>query len=229
MKKLIATAVTITTVTWASSAFAAPFTNGDFETGDLTGWELTCGTAADEATVVNSPDVMDNYYAKLNDSDSSGIASIYQTFDINPLATTVDVSFDYYFTGQDDTNWYSDVIFSTFAFKSGDNCTGFFDILDWELTTVSTTSPRGYFETKATYSASYDVSLVDESPNAVLQFGIWEASAWCWRDKTDSWLGVDNISVSSNASPVPEPATMLLFGTGLAGLATASRKRKKQA
>ena len=34
-------------------------------------------------------------------------------------------------------------------------------------------------------------------------------------------------SVSLNTSPVPEPATMLLFGTGLAGLAGVTRRKKK--
>ena len=225
MKKILATTVALGMITLAGNAMASPFTNGDFETRDLTGWQLTCGTTTGEATVVNSPDVMTGYYAKLDDSDSSGIASIYQTFDIDPSATIVDISFDYYFTGQDDTRWYSDVIASTFAFKSGDNFDGWLDTLDWELTFVATTSPLGTFETKATYSASYNISLVDESPNAMLQFGLWESSS-CWGDdKTDTWLGVDNITVSSNATPIPEPATMLLFGTGLIGL-IGYRRRK---
>ncbi len=38
-------------------------------------------------------------------------------------------------------------------------------------------------------------------------------------------LGFDNIT---NNNAIPEPATMLLFGTGLVGFATSQRKRFKK-
>jgi len=50
--------------------------------------------------------------------------------------------------------------------------------------------------------------------------GMWSFTGQSADNANFSW------SASANASPVPEPATMLLFGTGLIGLAAVGRKKK---
>lgn len=69
------------------------------------------------------------------------------------------------------------------------------------------------------------------------------SSAWTTGDKLKvslkyiekDWLGliigtsVLNMNYTNNVAPVPEPATMMLFGSGLAGLVGMARRRKKAA
>lgn len=54
-------------------------------------------------------------------------------------------------------------------------------------------------------------------------FGPYDPRAW--NDVPHNAVGVNTFMVEFN--PVPEPTTMLLFGTGIAGLAAVGRRRKK--
>ncbi|MFZ5572464.1 MAG: PEP-CTERM sorting domain-containing protein [Thermodesulfobacteriota bacterium] len=48
-----------------------------------------------------------------------------------------------------------------------------------------------------------------------------------WNGSYD-WVAIDNFTFTETAAAVPEPATMLLFGAGMIGLVTTSRKKCKK-
>ena len=72
-------------------------------------------------------------------------------------------------------------------------------------------------------------SRLFEVPEAAGQSDVF--FAWHWEGNDDWWWAIDNIKVTAGADiePIPEPGTLLLLCTGLAGLAGYGIRRRKKA
>ena len=88
----------------------------------------------------------------------------------------------------------------------------------YSFTLPSTTSASGVWDSETiTFIATTASTLIAFSGSGSPEGG------------STSYLGLDNVSLSDPPSPVPLPATLPLFATGLAGLGLLGWRRKKKA
>ena len=189
----------------AGTAQANLLTNGDFATGDLTGWDSTgfAFVAISDSILPGTPEI-----ALIGVGNLSGVSSISQDFTVPTATHWLTVSFDYGFGG--------------IAAAGADLFEAFVDISGFGNTTLLAIFSDGLFLETGTVTMMFEVTGADPiSPNATISFVIDESDA---RFSGFSGAGVDNVVVEAVVH-VPEPGTLALFGLGLAGLGFARRRK----
>ncbi len=185
----------------------------DFSSGDLSSWNYVV-----YGEVVHSPTDSGNNVLSFSDINSGG--DTFSSLIENTGAATYTLSFDYYTTdGTDVRNG------GGFAGIDDDGVKGNDHI--WYLGTPEYLSvtylPQA---TDGWKNVSYTFSLPDTWTSFSLMFEDFRAPA---RDAFfDNIVLSDSNGVSDgNPAPVPEPATVFLFGVGLSALAGAQLRRRK--
>ena len=199
---------------------AAEIVNGDFETGDFTGWSLDTdgfeGTAPDFQVV----GVPGNHQARVEiDFGTTDFAlfanTLYQPLDLTAApGEELVLSFEWAFAGVDGTDL-DDYLVVGFSNSTG----GFFNNVGDALPLLEVDS---YLD-NGSYSAVLADGVFNNVADWVLEFQINTGG-----NGFGSYLLLDNVQITrQEATGVPEPG--LLFAPGLALLVWASRRPSRQA
>ena len=201
-------------------AQASPIVNGDFETGDLTGWTTfttaagTLGTGYPNVILFDTNnDSTATYSAQFNvgatvfPSSQQG-GGVYQDVFLNGGTVTISA---------DIASRYLDPDQGTFGNAQG----GIFDMI-LDGTTLATYTFGFIYEGETLFSDLWAVTNVSAGMHEI-RFSF--TRQYTSFDSPEQFI--DNVVLSSS-SAIPEPASLLLLGTGLGVLGLAAYRRRRK-
>jgi len=235
--KSLLVATFCTTILAPNISSAAGITNGDFQTGDFTGWSqdtdgggspilgLNDFSIVEPTTGNNAAQIEIDYFetpgdfmSPTKDEAFSG-NTLYQELDLTASAgQALILSFDWLFSGE------ANISDENFLVALGfiDPATGDLNHYDQNMTLGSLLSPTTYGS--GTYTTMLDSSFANAT-GWTLEFQMNLVGF----DGFGSHAIIDNVSlttVSPLINKVPEPAVIWLMGLGLIGLAKVQRNKK---
>ena len=157
---------------------------------------------------------MDDNFALIGFGTGSGVSGISQDFMVSG-ADSITLEFNYAFDFLD-LNPFADDTFLAVTTVTGD-IVGSVTMLDLSSSLIGADF--------GTYSQTFDLNpawMFDGE----MSFTLSEVGGFL-SGGTLSFVGIDNVSVTTTTAPVPEPSTMLLMGAGIVGLLTYNRRRSK--